>query len=223
MGGLDGFGPVAPDDDEPLFHAEWERRVLALTLAMGATGEWNLDQSRSARESLPPVTYLSAGYYRIWLQALENLLEARGLATRTELDDGQLREPGRMLTRVLQDDAVATVLKRGAPVDRPAAAPALFRVGQAVHVLNHQLPGHTRLPSYIRNQVGIVHRVHGCHVYPDANATGQGEDPRWLYNVRFDAAALWGERATGPGVVHVDCWEPYLAVSSDADALTGHT
>ena len=43
MGGQHGFGPVEPEPDEPVFHAEWERRAFALTLAMGATGEWNLD------------------------------------------------------------------------------------------------------------------------------------------------------------------------------------
>ena len=41
MGGMHGFGPVEPEPDEPVFHAEWERRAFALTLAMGATGQWN--------------------------------------------------------------------------------------------------------------------------------------------------------------------------------------
>ena len=73
MGGMHGFGPVQIEADEPLFHAAWERRALGLTLAMGATGQWNIDQSRSARESLPPATYLTAGYYGIWLRALERV------------------------------------------------------------------------------------------------------------------------------------------------------
>ncbi len=55
------FGPVTQDACDasgasPL-HAEWERRVLAVTLAMGATGQWNIDTSRAARESLPPAQY----------------------------------------------------------------------------------------------------------------------------------------------------------------------
>jgi len=36
LGGGHGHGPIAPDPDEPLFHAEWERRCFATTLAMGA-------------------------------------------------------------------------------------------------------------------------------------------------------------------------------------------
>ena len=54
MGGGQGFGPVVPEPDEPRFHEAWERRAFALTLAMGRTRQWNLDQSRSARESVPP-------------------------------------------------------------------------------------------------------------------------------------------------------------------------
>jgi nitrile hydratase len=59
MGGAQGFGPVQPEVHEPVFHAAWERRALALTLAMGATGQWNIDMSRSRRESLPPADYLN--------------------------------------------------------------------------------------------------------------------------------------------------------------------
>ena len=51
MGGMDGFGKVEPEPNEPVFHADWERRAFALTLAMGMPGGWNIDVSRSARES----------------------------------------------------------------------------------------------------------------------------------------------------------------------------
>ena len=81
MGGMQAFGPVRPEADEPVFHAAWEKRALALTLAMGATGQWNIDLSRSARESLPPALYLGSSYYQIWLNALENLMRERGLAS----------------------------------------------------------------------------------------------------------------------------------------------
>ena len=38
LGGQPGHGPVRPEPEGELFHAAWELRVLALTLAMGATG-----------------------------------------------------------------------------------------------------------------------------------------------------------------------------------------
>jgi Nitrile hydratase beta subunit, N-terminal len=51
MGGVHGFGAVLPEADEPAFHANWEWRVHALTLAMGASGEWTLDAFRFACEN----------------------------------------------------------------------------------------------------------------------------------------------------------------------------
>lgn len=85
LGGLHGLGPVTPEADEPVFHAEWERRAFALTLAMGARGGWNLDQARHARENTDPVTYLSQSYYEIWLRALETLMAQRGLVDEAEI------------------------------------------------------------------------------------------------------------------------------------------
>ena len=85
LGGMHGLGPIDIETDEPVFHAEWERRVFALTLAMGARGEWNIDMSRHARENRDPVDYLSSSYYEIWLKGLEALLSERGLLTPEEL------------------------------------------------------------------------------------------------------------------------------------------
>src|ERR1700710_1421935 len=50
MGGVEGFGPVKIEPNEPLFHESWERRVFGMTLAMAKPGGWNIDMSRSARE-----------------------------------------------------------------------------------------------------------------------------------------------------------------------------
>ncbi len=85
LGGLHGLGPIDPEQDEPVFHADWERRVFALTLAMGARGEWNIDMSRFARESMDPAAYLATSYYEHWLHGLESLLAERGQVTPAEL------------------------------------------------------------------------------------------------------------------------------------------
>ena len=69
---------------------------------------------------------------------------------------------------------------------------------------------HTRLPRYVRGHVGTIERVIGCHVFPDSNATGAGEDPQWLYTVRFDGRELWGANGDPTVKVSVDAWEPYL-------------
>lgn len=210
MGGLECFGPINPDSKEPMFHAEWERRVLAMTVCMGATGEWNLDQGRFARESLPPVDYLSIGYYRIWLTALEHLLQQRALVSHQEMQQGRSIDNAKVLKRILKGSTVVNALRAGAPVDRALTHPAQFAVGDVVQVNNQHKTGHTRLPAYIRGHIGIVHKIHGGHVFADDNATGTGENPQYLYNVKFEAQELWGESRKQAAHVHVDCWEPYL-------------
>ena len=43
MGGMDGFGKVEAEANEPPFHAPWEGRVLAMQRAMGYAGAWHID------------------------------------------------------------------------------------------------------------------------------------------------------------------------------------
>jgi nitrile hydratase subunit beta len=209
MGGGQNFGPVVPEADEPWFHAAWERRAFALTLAMGGARRWNLDQARSARESLPPAQYLASSYYRIWLDGLIELMLQRGLVTREELADGRMREPPARPFSALAAGKVAAALAQGGSTARPRAGAARFAVGAKVRTREINPPTHTRLPRYCRGKRGTVVMLHGVHVFPDANARGTGEDPQWLYTVRFDAVELWGSH-TSAASVHVDCWEPYL-------------
>lgn len=194
MGGLQGFGPVVPEADEPLFHAPWERRALGLTLAAGATGQWNIDQSRSMRESLPPALYLASSYYRIWILALERLVA----------------NPPQPLQRVLHAADVDAALACGSPCDRPATQAAAFAVGQRVRARQMHPAGHTRLPRYVRGHVGRVVALHGVHAFADARAASGDQAPQWLYTVEFDAIELWGLQADPRDRVSVEAWEPYL-------------
>ncbi|MEM9229718.1 MAG: nitrile hydratase subunit beta [Pseudomonadota bacterium] len=210
LGGRSGFGPVVPEPVEPLFHADWEPRVLALTLASSALGHWTLDESRHMRESIPPLTYLRASYYQIWLTALEALLERHGEVSASERQGGTPETPGLHVDRCLPANRVVALLEAGGPTDRPAPAPARFAVGDLVRTLNHQPDSHTRLPGYAREKPGIVVAIHGAHVYPDSNAHRGGEDPHWLYTVEFTGADLWGDGADPTLSVTIDAWEPYL-------------
>ena len=84
LGGQHGLGPVAPEPNEPCFHAEWEKRALGVTLSCGAFGAWTIDESRHARENIPPAIYLGASYYEIWIRALEVLLQRHGFVSAAE-------------------------------------------------------------------------------------------------------------------------------------------
>jgi nitrile hydratase len=215
MGGQQGFGPVRPQANEPLFHADWEKRALAVTLAMGAGGQWNIDLSRSARESLPPADYLGSSYYAIWIQALERLMLERGLVTAQELS-GTDTVPASPVAafRTLRADTVAASLARGTPADRTVDRPPAFAAGQRVRARNMHPMGHTRLPRYVRGHVGTVTLVHGAHVFPDHHVSRTlppfDDDPQWLYTVEFDAKELWGDQGDAAVRISVDAWEPYL-------------
>ena len=95
LGGVHGLGPIDPEPEatEPLFHADWERRVLAVTLACGALGQWNIDMGRHARERQHPVAYLTNSYYQTWLHGLGVLLVERGVLSAEELATGRAAGP----------------------------------------------------------------------------------------------------------------------------------
>ncbi|HEX6404380.1 MAG TPA: nitrile hydratase subunit beta [Pseudonocardiaceae bacterium] len=210
LGGMMGFGPVRPEHDDKRFHADWERRALAMVVATGATGCWTIDAARHARESLPPGEYLTSSYYEIWTRGLEALLVDAGLVTADELAQGRLLGAGDTLTHVLRPGDVAQVLAAGSPYDRPVAKPARFAMGDWVRTRNLHPAGHTRLPRYARAKEGVIERLHGGFVFPDTNAHGAGECPQWLYTVRFEARELWGDSADPAHTVAIDAWESYL-------------
>ena len=209
MGGMHGFGPVQPEENEPVFHAAWEGRVLAINRAMGFSRTWNGDLSRFAKEVLPPDVYLASSYYQRWALGLEWLTVIYGLVDAGEYEAGKALHPGQPLARILTKDKIGDVLVRKS-YERSAPAPALFAVGERVRAKFVHTPTHTRLPRYVRGHAGTVESVHGCHVFPDSNARGDGENPQWLYTVRFDGCDLWGADSDPTLVVSIDAFEPYL-------------
>lgn len=210
MGGSRGYGAVMPEADEPVFHAQWERRAFALTIAMAMPGGWNIDMSRAARENRPAGDYLSKSYYELWLAGLEKLMAERGLVTPDEIDAGRPLYAPSPIKAKLTPEHVEQVLYRGAPTEREAQAPARFSVGDRVRTRNTGSPTHTRLPRYARGRVGVVELLHGCHVFPDTNALAAGEHPQWLYTVCFEGIELWGAGADPALKVSIDAWESYL-------------
>ena len=208
LGGQPGHGAVTPEAEDELFHEAWEPAALALVLAMGATGSWNIDMSRAARETLP--NYARLSYYRIWLAGLEKLMLERSQVLQDELKAGRMLHPAVPVARVLKAQQVPAALAKGSPTLRPTGQPALFQVGQRVRTRGHAVDHHTRLPGYVRGKTGVVERLHGSHVFADTHAQGLGEQPQPLYTVVFDGAELWGANAS-PGLrVSVDAWQSYL-------------
>ncbi|MCY4244590.1 MAG: nitrile hydratase subunit beta [Gammaproteobacteria bacterium] len=202
-GGRRGEGAVRAEKNEPVFHHRWERRVFALTLAMGFHGRWNLDMSRHARERMPG--YRAASYYAIWLHGLETLLaECKVLAQAGELHAPSAAE-------------VAAVIAAGASARAAADQAAAFTAGDAVRVKHVDTAGHTRAPRYLHGRRGVVARDCGVFVFPDSNAHGRGADPQHVYSVRFSAGELWGGENGGRDFVYADLFENHLTAEAKND------
>lgn len=210
LGGKRNFGPINPERDEPIFHAEWEKKVLGLTIASNGLGHWSIDEGRLARESLSPQQYYGLSYYEIWYEGVTALLKRHGELTDAELAAGKALQPGLRTDRRVSGEAMPKVLASGGPSERPQTSEPLFSVGQKVRTKLAHPAGHTRLPNYARDKIGVIQAVRGTHVFPDSSAHGLGEQPQWLYTVEFDGAALWGPDAE-PGLSNtIDAWESYL-------------
>ncbi|MEM7209167.1 MAG: nitrile hydratase subunit beta [Pseudomonadota bacterium] len=210
LGGMHGFDPVDIESGKELFHAEWEKRVFAMTLACGFLGKWNIDQGRFARERMEPGAYLNSSYYEHWLHGLALLLVECGLLSQDELDRFEVMNESPLAVRA---NRVQEILSAGGPADCASETDPIFSVGDTVRVRNEHPSGHTRAPRFVRGRSGTVASYHGSHVLPDVSSQPEGvKQGAHLYNVRFSATELWGEGATSKDAVYVDVFEPYLVV-----------
>ncbi len=216
MGGRYGDGPVVVDpSDAPVFAESWHARALAVTLAAGNLGQWNIDMSRHARECLSPKDYMRFSYFEKWLAGLADLLVETGVLSIDDLGGADPDAPHPLADRVLKAADVAGTLARGGPVDRPSEVEPLFEPGQSVRTLRPAANrlvdgGHTRLPVYAQGARGRILRLNGSHVLPDSNAHGLGEAPEPLYTVAFAAAELWSAPENPADMVMLNLWQSYL-------------
>ena len=161
MGGMDGFGPVEVEPNEPTFRHDWEGRVMAMVRAMGANGGLNIDSQRFARESLPPAVYLASSYYKKWFLAIENQLINRNMLDAGEIAAGHsLRQSPPLKRGKFTLNDIPRISARGS-FARAAQAPAIFKPGDKVRAKNINPITHTRLPRYVRGHSGIVERING--------------------------------------------------------------
>ncbi len=216
MGGRFGDGPIHPErDDAPVFAEDWHARALAVTLASGFLGQWNIDVSRHARERLSPTDYTRFSYYEKWIAGLANLLVEQGVLTLDDLRGEGSDSPHDLMERRLKAEAVSAALSKGGPADRRSNVSVQFSIGQEVATVRPSAnrlvdQGHTRLPHYAAGARGRILRLHGSHVLPDANAHGLGEAPEPLYAVAFAASELWAAPEHPGDDVVLDLWQSYL-------------
>jgi nitrile hydratase beta subunit len=211
MGGTEGWGPTYPPRvDEPVFPEPWQGRACALTLLSVGLAGWNVDAFRHAEERLDRTAYLADGYFGRWLNAVELMLtesavlapsaiEARARNLRGEpVEEPPVPEPAKPDYAPTAEGSLRTI----------DAAPA-FATGELVRAKNVSPAGHTRLPRYVRGHIGVVVVIQPASVLPDTNAHFQGENPQYVYSVRFDSHELWGADAESFALT-IEMFESYL-------------
>ncbi len=214
LGGREGFGPLPLEDNEPVFHHDWEGRVLGMRQLMGFWHKWNIDAGRHSIEKLPPDRYLTYTYYEKWLAGMVNISVEAGLITKDEVATGHPAPGSEKATPPATPQDYLDVLAKGRPSAREINAAPAFAVGDQVRTAAHGHSGHTRLPGYMRGCVGKIVLHHGAHVLPDVAATMTGEAPEHLYAVRFTGPELYGSDTDPKMTVTADLWESYLAAAS---------
>ena len=168
MGGMHGFGKVEPEKNEPVFHAAWEGRCLALNRAMGAIGAWTIDEGRAGIEALPPDVYLASSYYGKWALRLQNMVVARGLAGTDELAAGHALHAAKPLKRKLTVADIPRTLTRGS-FGRQGPAPARFGVGDRVRAILIEMEADCSRHRPYAAEVGLPDcRGSGARVRPNA-------------------------------------------------------
>jgi nitrile hydratase subunit beta len=195
LGGKQGFGKIGYTPNAPAFHAAWEKKANALYAHAVRLGFFNMDEYRHAIERMAPRHYMSAGYYERTLTSLASLLVEKGQLTQAELEK---RAGGSVPL------ATSSAAGRGNDSNRRS-----FELGDTVLVANAFVPGHVRLPAYIRGKRGVVVGISPPYPFPDAHAHSITAQDERTYDVRFDSRDLWGADCDA-AQVHVGVFESYL-------------
>jgi nitrile hydratase len=195
LGGKQGFGRIRYALNAKVFHEPWEKRANALYGFAVKLGIFNMDEYRHAIERMEPRHYLSASYYERTLTSMATLCIEKGIFTLEELEK---RANGKF------------------PISMPSApgrannpARERFKPGDRVRVRSDYVPGHVRMPGYIRGKTGIVVSESPAYPFPDAHAHGVKAEDEPTFDVRFRSEDLWPNSADA-ALVHVGVFQSYL-------------
>ena len=195
MGGRQGFGPVRYTRNAPAFHAEWEKRVNSLYALAVRLGIFNMDEYRHAIERMEPRHYLAASYYERSLTSLATLCIEKGIVSREELE------------RRAQGSFPLSAPSAPGRTNRPNRE--RFTPGDRVRVRLDYVPGHVRMPGYIRGKTGVVVSESPVYPFPDAHAHAVEAQDEPTYDVRFRSEDLW-PNSSDAALVHVGVFQSYL-------------
>jgi nitrile hydratase subunit beta len=195
LGGRQGFGRVRYTLNAPAFHARWEVKANSLYAFAVRSGMFNMDEYRHAIERMEPRHYLGASYYERSLTSLLTLCVEKGIVPREELEE--------------RAGGAIPLASPSAPGRPNAPRREAFEPGDRVRVRLDFVPGHIRMPGYIRGKTGVVVGVSPAYPFPDAHAHGVPAQDEPTYDVQFRSEDLWPQGAE-PALVHAGVFESYL-------------
>lgn len=195
LGGKQGFGKVRHALNAQVFHEPWEKRVNALYSLAVKLGIFNMDEYRHAIERMEPRHYLSASYYERSLTSLATLCVEKGILTREELEQ--------------RANGAFPLALPSAPGRGNVPGRQRFKPGDRVRVRTDYVPGHMRMPGYIRGKEGVVVSESPAYPFPDAHGHGMHSEDEPTYDVRFRTEDLWND-AADKALVHVAVFQSYL-------------
>ena len=220
VGGMDGFGPVEWEENEPVFHEPWEARMRAIDALMTKKlRAYCVDETRHRIERMNPVYYLGSSYYQIWLLRMESLLMEKGYVTEAEMQ-AKMREitpapptshlaPYRHIMPSIASPRRRTVIPHAGSANKDDPMPT-YAVGDVVRVKDGAPLGHTRVPRYVRGKVGMITNLHGNFMLPDQRVEDGSTLYQPVYRVCFEAQHVWGEDASPKDKLYLEMWEDYI-------------
>jgi nitrile hydratase beta subunit len=211
LGGMDNFGPIVREENEPVFHEDWERRIFALTIAIFPAGYCQADEIRRTTENIAPPVYLQAKYYQKWLLAMESIALEKDILTKEEIETGRsIRGEGGSKLPAVPKEMIEYAFANPLPANVDIEITPKFKSGDQIVAKNIHPLHHTRLPRFIRGRQGIVEKDHGVFLLADTNAYGGPDKPQHVYTVKFTARELWGGDAPAKDTVCIDLHDDYM-------------
>lgn len=200
LGGMQGFGEISMESEEPTFHEPWQATAFALMFASQVVvRSHNVDEYRHSIERMNPAHYLQADYYERVLTGTASLLVEKG---HLSAEDLSARAGGAFpLSRSVAPSPMADL--------SPQLEPR-FSVGDRVRVLTISPAGHVRAPKFCRGCVGTVLHRAPKFGFPDAAAHGGTRRKEHTYHVEFASQDLWPGEGSSKDSVVVDLWDSYL-------------
>ena len=195
LGGRQGFGQVTVQGKTEPFHESWEIRISGISGKLVARHIYNMDEYRYAIERMDPRHYVGASYFERTFTAVATLCIEKGLIAHEALN-----------AAVSEYVPISHSKKAGRVT--PENLPEL-NIGDRVTVKSEFVPGHVRMPAYIRGKTGVVVGISPEYPFPDAAAHGLSTRKQRTFDICFRSTDLWTEGAAD-AEVHVGVFHAYL-------------